>query len=247
MLACKRFRGLRIGLLRDTAMLMDHLMVRKNPVNQAGLSRLQILICGNKTWIHSHNGATSESGIIAGTIPRRGKAIQVGQFAELRRSFSQEDVYTFGRLVGDMNPVHFPDNETQKIGEVADATKPYNQSHRKPIVHGMLLSSLFSSIFGSLIPGAIYRSQSLKFNNPICVGEEVIGRVIVRKLKHTNRNGSGVLCMCDTMVVKSIGGVVEKGDEIVAISGEAQVWLPDATIKAENENQNIAFPKAIIY
>ena len=164
---------------------------------------------------------------VSGSIPQNGKGIQVGQFAECHTSFSQQDVNTFGTLIGDLNPVHFPDSD-RKDGH--------------PIVHGMLPSSLFSTIFGTLIPGAIYRTQSLKFSNTIMVDEKVIGRVIVRKLKQVSRNGSGVLCICDTMVIKT-GEVLttnsnsrEDTDEVMAISGDAQVWLPGATIEKEEQD-----------
>ena len=43
--------------------------------------------------------------------------------------------------------------------------------------------------------------------------------------------------MCDTVVVKSVkgasipdGGSIDDDNEVIAISGEAQVWLPGATI-----------------
>lgn len=131
---------------------------------------------------------------------------------------------TFGALIGDMNPVHFPD-------EVVGSKRC--QSNHKPIVHGMLLSTLFSAIFGTLVPGAIYRRQSLKFGHAVVVGESVIGRVVVRKVKQVNRNGSGVLCTCDTVVAiaEEKPNIDVKGrNEVMAISGEAQVWLPGATV-----------------
>lgn len=124
-----------------------------------------------------------------------------------------------------MNPVHFP----QEV--VGSKTC---QSYHKPIVHGMLLSTLFSTIFGTLVPGAIYRRQSLKFGHAVAVDENVTGRVIVRKLKQVNRIGSGVLCTCDTVVAIAEDRPnidVNCKNTMMAISGEAQVWLPGATVK----------------
>lgn len=181
-----------------------------------------------------HNFAIEKSAIpnVIGTIPKNGRAIQVGQFAELHRSFSQQDVHNFGQVIGDMNPIHFP--PTQITSEISSNSSKLQEAS---IVHGMLLSSLFSAIFGTLIPGAIYRSQTLKFNNSVSVDETVIARVVVRNLKEVRRNNSGVFCICDTVVVKSSkcasvrdSNSVDDGNEVIAISGEAQVWLPGATI-----------------
>ena len=137
-----------------------------------------------------------------------------------------------------MNPVHFPvENDAHSIANTnMDKATTFNQ----PIVHGMLLSSLFSAIFGTLIPGAIYRKQYLKFSNPVLIGEDVVGRVTIRKLKHINRSESGVLCICDTVVARSTYRELptnyelsghDNNDEVIAISGEAQVWLPGASVK----------------
>ncbi|EJK60773.1 hypothetical protein THAOC_18815, partial [Thalassiosira oceanica] len=59
-------------------------------------------------------GSASPPPGITGTIPRLGVGIRVGQSAEVLRSFTDEDVATFGRLVGDLNPVHFPDGGDEK-------------------------------------------------------------------------------------------------------------------------------------
>lgn len=179
--------------------------------------------------------------VTQGTIPSHGKGIQVGQFAEIHSKYSQNDVNTFGALIGDFNPVHFPasrnpnDNDTQE--------KLHN-NHKKPIVHGILLSSVFSTIFGTLIPGCIYRSQSLKFHSPVYIDEQAIGRVVVKKLRQINirSSGGGVLCTCETSVTKMKtnleGGDDKKStkstdanqNDVLCVSGEAQVWLPGVTI-----------------
>jgi acyl dehydratase len=197
------------------------------------------------------------SSTIHGTIPMHGKGLKMGQYAQVHRTFTQEDVNLFGRLSGDMNPVHFPPSTTTTLSSTtspttATAATTSNNDEKLPIVHGILLSSLFSNIFGNLIPGAIYRHQSLKFHNAVRVNEDVVGRVVVTKLRQINRkgrgSGGGVLCVCDTSVIK-MGVVAQKFDnttndgnsnnpndkgsneeekeEIVCISGDAQVWLPD--------------------
>mmetsp|Transcript_29637 Transcript_29637/g.43558 ORF Transcript_29637/g.43558 Transcript_29637/m.43558 type:complete len:275 (-) Transcript_29637:1135-1959(-) len=195
------------------------------------------------------------SSTIHGTIPMHGKGLKMGQYAQVHRTFTQEDVNLFGRLSGDMNPVHFPPPPITTLSSqtISPTTTTSNNDEKLPIVHGILLSSLFSNIFGNLIPGAIYRHQSLKFHHAVRVNEDVVGRVVVTKLRQINRkgrgSGGGVLCVCDTSVIKM--GVVaqkvvdntthdgnsnnphdkssneEEKKEIVCISGDAQVWLPD--------------------
>jgi 3-hydroxybutyryl-CoA dehydratase len=126
-------------------------------------------------------------------------------------------VHQFGDLIGDRNPIHRQDNATQL--QLSDVSQ---------IVHGMLSASLFSSIFGTLIPGSLYRAQSVTFQTPIYSNEAVVGRVVVKKIKHVRRKG--VMVTCDTHIFKNCGDTAMNTQRnehaIVCISGEATVWIP---------------------
>ena len=89
------------------------------------------------------------------------------------------------------------------------------------LVHGMLVSSLFSCIFGTLIPGAVYVRQFLEFRQPVYVNTVVIGRVVITKLRRYRRQG--LIVTCDTTVVAK---EARAGKEIM-LRGEADVWLPE--------------------
>ncbi|MBU1092944.1 MAG: MaoC family dehydratase [Firmicutes bacterium] len=85
------------------------------------------------------------------------KTMRIGDQKSYDRVISIEDVRLFGELTWDMNDAHFN-------AEYAATT-----IFKKPIVHGMLIGSLFSKIFGMEYPGVgtIYCSQSLKFLKPV--------------------------------------------------------------------------------
>lgn len=84
-----------------------------------------------------------------------------------------------------------------------------------PIVHGMLVSSLFSSIFGTLVPGCVYMNQSLDFRAAVHVDNALIGRLEIEKIRRWRR--SGVVVECETQVLC-------EGNQVV--KGTANVWLP---------------------
>jgi acyl dehydratase len=184
--------------------------------------------------------------ILQGTIPHHGEGIQVGQFTELRRTFSQEDINNFGALIGDFNPVHF--SAAGQLNDKNIHVRNDNVEHihhipeTRPILHGILLSSLFSSIFGTLIPGCIYRSQTLKFHQPVYVNEMVCGRILVTKLREIGRvGGEGVLCTCDTRVTKADmnSNTTDKLDNsMLCVTGEAQVWLPGVALAQNTSTDN---------
>ena len=95
--------------------------------------------------------------------------IKIGDAAEFERNISAEDVAGFARLSGDHNPLHVDPN--------------YGQTSRfhGNVVHGMFLSSLFSTLVGMHCPGkkSLYLSQTLNFKLPVKPGETVTVKGIV--------------------------------------------------------------------
>jgi 3-hydroxybutyryl-CoA dehydratase len=77
---------------------------------------------------------------------------------------TEKMVNDFSNLVGDKNPIHL-DSEYAK-----------DTIFKKPIAHGMLISSFFSKMISETYPGhgSIYLSQSMKFLKPCYVGEKII-------------------------------------------------------------------------
>lgn len=89
--------------------------------------------------------------------------IKVGDTAELQRSFTADEVKEFSVLSGDINPVHLDE---------AYASKTMFGSR---IVHGALVSSIFSTIFANTLPGpgCIYLKSETKFLKPIYLNDTV--------------------------------------------------------------------------
>ncbi|MCF7933029.1 MAG: MaoC family dehydratase [Acholeplasmataceae bacterium] len=85
------------------------------------------------------------------------RTMKVGDTRAYERIITTQDVKAFGALSGDTNATHFDEVYAAKT------------IFKKPIVHGMLLGSLFSKIFGLDYPGegTIYCTQSLKFLKPV--------------------------------------------------------------------------------
>jgi acyl dehydratase len=104
-------------------------------------------------------------------------------------------------LTGDTNPLH--------VDAVFAATTTFG----KPVVQGILCTSLFPTIFGATFPGAIYVAQDVRFHKPIHVGDAVHAEIEVLQVKTRMR-----LVVCATRCLDHHGDV--------AISGEAKVLLP---------------------
>ena len=89
--------------------------------------------------------------------------IYIGQQEILSKKITESLIEEFANFSGDLNPLHM-DHEYAK-----------STTFGKRIVHGMLLSSLFSQLIGMKLPGknALYFSQTLNFRSPCYVDDEV--------------------------------------------------------------------------
>ena len=87
----------------------------------------------------------------------------IGHIAEFEKTFSPEDVALFSSISNDNNPIHL------------DAEYAEKSIFGRRVVHGLLVSSLFSKIFGTIYPGSgsIYLTQNVKFLKPAFVGENL--------------------------------------------------------------------------
>ena len=129
--------------------------------------------------------------------------LSIGDTASISKQFSESDVLGYAAVSGDENPVH--------LSEEYAKTSPF----KTRIVHGMLVGGLFSSIFGTDMPGVgtIYTHQSLKFTKPVYLNDTITAVVTVKeKIMGKNR----VIFDC---IAKNQNG------EIVIV-GEAQLMPP---------------------
>ena len=174
---------------------------------------------------HNFSSATRPPQV-TGTIPRGGRGIAVGQHAEIKRVFTAEEIFRYGTLIGDLNPIHLEghnadggDNTAGGDCEAANFIRKRGEDGRsEAIVHGMLVGSLFSSIFGTLIPGSVYRSQRLEFGQPVFANDPIVARVVVADVR--DMKGKGLLVTCDTTIASADGRLVKY------VEGGAKVWLP---------------------
>ncbi len=128
---------------------------------------------------------------------------EIGTSVTYEKTFNAQDVEIFAQISGDCNPVHLDE-------EFAADTR-----FKARVVHGMLVGSLFSTIFGTIFPGkgAIYLGQNLKFTAPIYLGEQLTARVTLVALR-------------DDKPIGTFETICTKQDGTVALSGEATLLLP---------------------
>jgi phosphotransacetylase/acyl dehydratase len=134
--------------------------------------------------------------------------IAVGDFAEIVRTLTAQDIDAFAIVSGDVNPAHVDQ-------EFAEA-----DIFHKVIAHGMWGGALISNVLGTKLPGpgTIYLNQSLKFLKPVGIGDTVTVRVTVAE-KDEERKRVTLDCLCTN------------GDDKPVISGQAVVIAPDRKIK----------------
>lgn len=131
------------------------------------------------------------------------ETIKIGDKASFTKTLTETDVYLFAGISGDLNPAHVNQIESEKT------------MFKGRICHGILVSSLISTVLGMYLPGpgTIYLSQDLKFVAPVKIGDTVTATVQV-----TERNEERNRLILKTVVINEDGKVV--------VEGQAKVMPP---------------------
>ena len=127
----------------------------------------------------------------------------VGQSAEFTKTLSESDVYLFAGITGAQNPM-----------QVNDIYAKHTR-YKERIVHGMLTSSLISTVIGTQLPGngTIYVEQVVEFTAPVYFGDTVTATVEVSDI-YLEKNRVKLRTYCKN-----------QNDEIV-VDGYAMVMPP---------------------
>jgi len=131
--------------------------------------------------------------------------IQLGDKASFTKTMSETDVYLFAGISGDLNPAHVNQVDSEKT------------MFKGRICHGMLVSSLISTVLGMYLPGpgTIYMSQEVRFLAPVKMGDTVTAEAeVIERNAEKNR-----------LVLKT---TVTNQDGKVVIEGQAKVMPPKA-------------------
>ena len=129
--------------------------------------------------------------------------LRIGDTSEIKKTFFETDVLAFAEVSNDYNPAHVDKEYASKT------------MFKKQIVHGMLVGSLFSAVFGVQMPGlgSIYIKQSLKFTKPVYFGDEITATVTVKELNYERNR---VIFDC----------VAKNQNADTVIVGEAEIMPP---------------------
>ncbi len=97
----------------------------------------------------------------------------IGDKASLSKTFTVNDIAQFAELTLDNNGMHM-DPEFARRG-----------IFRRPVVHGILVSSLISSVMGTKLPGqgAVLQAQNIVYDAPVYPGDTVTAEVTLTEVE----------------------------------------------------------------
>lgn len=101
------------------------------------------------------------------------KGLKIGQSAELRRSFTRENLLDYASISSDSNPLFIDPDYVKKTG------------YKNLLVPGGLLGGLFSCLLGTQLPGrgTNWLKQRLTFPAPAYIEEPITAKVEIIKLR----------------------------------------------------------------
>jgi 3-hydroxybutyryl-CoA dehydratase len=128
--------------------------------------------------------------------------LAVGQVASLVTVVDEARIRAFAEVSGDTNPMHL------------DPAFGIQTRFGGPIAHGMLSASFVSAVIGTLLPGpgAIYKSQSLRFTAPVRAGDSITARVEVVELYPERRR-----VRLATTCANQLGQLVVEGEALLVV------------------------------
>jgi acyl dehydratase len=126
-------------------------------------------------------------------------SFKVGDRKTVSVTITEKMVQQFAEMSGDFNPVHMDEEHAKKT------------RFGRRIAHGMISAALISRALAmELGPGGIYLAQTLKFVNPIFIGETVNIELNVTAMRE--EKGIGII---ETLVKKQNGDLCVKGDATI--------------------------------
>lgn len=101
------------------------------------------------------------------------RVLKKGDTASYSRTFYWEDAHAFSRLTGDCNRLHL-DYEFAK-----------NHMFERPVMHGILVSSLISTVMGTELPGegTVLLDEQTVYKKPVYSGQTVTAFVVLTEFK----------------------------------------------------------------
>ncbi len=89
---------------------------------------------------------------------------EIGKKIKFEKIFTSQDVIDYAKTTEDNNLIHLDEDYAKET------------MFGKRIVHGMLVASMFSKIFGTIYPGegCLYYGQTLEFRKPVFLDTPII-------------------------------------------------------------------------
>ena len=140
--------------------------------------------------------------------------LTIGQTASYSRAIGEKEIILFAAATGDINPVHL------------DAEFAAGTIFKERIAHGMLTGGVISAALALVLPGpgTIYLGQSLRFQRPVKIGDELTARLEVSAKRDDKK-----IVTLDCEVVNQHGKTVATGTaEIMAPSEKIIIDEPSA-------------------
>ena len=128
--------------------------------------------------------------------------LSIGMEAIFAKTITEADVLMFAAVSGDTNPLHLN-------AEFAEKTR-----FQQRIVHGMLTTSLWSTLVGTRLPGpgSAYMGQEINFLKPVYIGDTVTAKLTITKIDAEKQR---VFLNAEAFV----------RDTLVAVGG-TRAWVP---------------------